>query len=347
MGIRIRNPFRSRVKARERDYSEQETAAQFAAVVGGVGRPECVSAIEACLALYDRSARAVRWNVEWWHGGHTAMAIRDLLTRGRALFWPRPTATGYLPTPAADVAITGRDPDPAKWDYELQIPMPTDSRVVKRKGNRVWHFLLGQDARNPSLGRSPLDRAIESSQLVSAIGASLRDEFQLPSARLIGGAGMPNQEQREQLQEAVKGSGGTLLMLPSARVEMNMAPARTETAPAVLQPAPSAGALAIRRQVLGELCECLGVPADLIVADTPLPGPSVIQLHRRYLATGLGPLLEIIRAELAMKTQMEITFDVSELRASDQVQLARAVHTLTQSGMDFETALEQLGWGRE
>ena len=290
---------------------------------------------------------AVRWEPDNLIGADlAALAARELLLDGNAVFHARPApGGGFDPRPASGYEVSGGEP----WTYDLRIAGPDSVRSLRRRAPGVFHFRINSDARTPWEGRAPLERAADSARALCAIEAGLRDEANIPSMRLLAlppASGMSGLRPGVTLNEALKDgrARGSVMVLHSARSGESGPPTRTESEPGQMKPSPDPNLLKWRRQLTAECVEALGVPCGLIVPDGQLNGPSVVQLHRRFLSTGITPLCEVIKTELERKAGVEVKFDLSELRLADLAAMSRAVHGLGAAGVDVERALELVGW---
>ena len=87
----------------------------------------------------------------------------------------------------------------------------------------------------------------------------------------------------------------------------------------------------------------IGVPWSLMPASQAA-GPAQREAQRQMLGTLVEPVGQLIALECGRVLEREVTLTHHRLAAADVAARARAVHVLTEVGIEKDRALELVGW---
>ena len=99
---------------------------------------------------------------------------------------------------------------------------------------------------------------------------------------------------------------------------------------------------ALRTHVFEAVLSACGVPVSLV---TDADGTSQREAYRRWYATSVTALGDLVAAELSAKLETEIRFDFSHLYATDLAGRAGAFAKLVAGGVKTDRALAIAGLG--
>ena len=236
--------------------------------------------------------------------------------------------------------VGGADPD--SWRYRLDLNGPTVTESVTRSRSSVLHFRLNGDPRQPWRGLSPLARATTTARLNGSLEKSLADEAGGPVGNLIPmveGSSV-NDDFRDALH-SLAGDVGLPQTTAGGGGDPGQRPAR-DFDPKRLGPHPPESLVRLRAQV--EICifALFGLSPSLV--NSTSDGTMARESFRRLQTSAIRPLANIIENELQRVLEVPFALSLAPLRALDTQGAARALHSLAQSGMNFDDALKASGF---
>ena len=237
--------------------------------------------------------------------------------------------------------VTGQA-DEDSWLYTITRRVP--SQPYRPLGSRRASSIAASALR---VGSDPVEReqpalpaGNTTAALLNKLEVQLTSEAAMKPARLLG-AGL-SREQREQVSDGIKAAG--IVVFPVGNRMSDSHPIHTGAVGGEYSPA----GVELHGKLGEVICSVLGCPSDLIVGS----GSSVSarESYRRFSSATVDPLLEVVMQEWKRVIGTPMKYDLSALRASDEVSRARAtgsranaVSKLVQSGVPLDEALDFAG----
>ena len=243
---------------------------------------------------------------------------------------------GMLPVEITNV--TGQA-DEASWVYTLSRPGPSAVMTAIREQAGVLNFRLRPSTRTPWRGTPSLQSGNTTATLLRKLEVQMTSEAAMKPARLLG-AGF-SREQRQDVAEGIEAAG--IVVFPLGRAGSDTRPIHTGSVSGEYTPS----GVELFEKVNELICSTLGVPSDLIIGS----GSSVSarESYRRFSSATVSPLLQTIMQEWR-RLVGPMTYDLSDLRASDQTGISRAIGSragavskLVAAGVPLPEALEIAG----
>ena len=335
-------PFGRRQRPETRNYSSVVTDALYQAAAGGAAvSAQSTGGAVAAASLWSRALAVATVTPDAMAGLLTGSVLADvglaLALDGEVLY----RLDGDRLARVDDWDITGTS-NPETWQYRCSESGPSSTETRTVPGDRVLHFRINADPRQPWRGRSPLALASETSRLAGGVESALGDEAtNAPRATVVTVA------------EGAEGLGDTLTAFRSARGKLEMpetmagglsdragAPHR-DWSPVRLGPTPPAELVALRGQVEESINACFGI--DPVLLASRGDGTLAREALRRFAATVLEPLAVIIGDEVEEKLSRRPIFDFEAVAAYDLVGRARALKGLREAGLSLADARETAG----
>ena len=232
--------------------------------------------------------------------------------------------------------------NPESWQYLLQLPTP--GGIVKRNAPAlgVVHIRINARSDSPWRGVSPLASNSNTLALAGWIERRLAQEASTTTGYLAvtpDGQGFD-----DEVAEKIKTLDGKLLSLETSAQGWGegstAAPARKDYVPARLGFSPPSALGTLRRDVREDVFGAFGVSESAALGS----GAAARESYRRFLATTIKPLSNIVQAELSDKLDVTLTLKFPELLAADLSSRSRSYKQLTEAGMTPERAAEIVGF---
>lgn len=170
---------------------------------------------------------------------------------------------------------------------------------------------------------------------------ALADEMRGPRGSLLPIQGL-NKENSAELQSDIKTLSGKLALVES---QLSMLPQGVQQTTDWNQvrigantPAPL---VELQKSIFNEVLAVCGVSPLLF--DEGASGPGAREAWRQLLFGVVAPLGRLVSSELTLKLEQEISFEWSELRASDIQGRARAFQSMVGAGIDVADARKLAG----
>ena len=313
--------------------------------------PNAIAALEAATGLYAAAfagaavtpANALTAAVS---PPVRALIARDLIRRGESLHLIRVRAgrAELLPAGSWDVRGPWREED---WFYRLDLFGPSGNITRFVPSRTVVHARYAVDPSRPWLGLSPLTWARATGTLAANLEARLGEETGGTVAHILpvpqdGGDGTEDDPLAGLKADIKAAKGGTVLTETTAAGwrEGKMSAPQRDWQPSRIGANPPAVLPALRTHVFEAVLAACGVPVSLV---TPADGTSQREAYRRWYATSVKALGDLVAAELSAKLETPISLDFSHLYASDLAGRSGSVAKLVAAGVEVERALQIAG----
>ena len=297
----------------------------------GVG---ATAAVELAAGLWERaflSATCPALSVQV-----RGMMARALLLRGEFVAFAQP---GMATLPAYSWDIHGRDTDPAGWRYRLTLPQPDSSRTIVRAGaSRVLHVRIGCRLEAPWMGRSPLEDARGTRQLLELLESRMADEASMPVGAIV-----PVPKPSDTLAADVAALRGRVLLgetMAGGWGAGESARAYRDWEARRVGPDVPAANVELWRRVQAAVLSAAGVPGDLVEES----GAGFRESWRRFLHSTIAPIGMVVEGELERLGMSPPTCTFDRLFASDLQGRARAMGSMVQAGISPASAARICGF---
>ena len=268
---------------------------------------------------------------------------RDLISRGESV-WEIGVMSGRLRLIRSSYCVVyGQSPLEETWTYQLNLPSPSGglkTRFVMAPD--VLHTRYSTDASKPWCGLDPLQRAIQSGKLLSALENLLTQEVAGASGYVLalasGTLGEDAAEEKisaiDEIIGGVKSAKGAtigielssepidLTHMKTAKPGLNVTRVGADFPQAVAE---------LRDPVRLSVLACCGIPPGFSSSDT---ATNWRESFRSFVFARVMPLSEIIAEELSMKLDEKISFDFDALSAADVQGRSRSYKSLIDGGMN-------------
>ena len=332
-----------------------ETAATGAdAIATGVAAVEIASGFygrDLSLAeVSPRNARTAAVTPGW-----LSLAGRSLARDGsfRCDIEVRGGRVALVPASSA-YAVQGTS-DPATWIWILTLFGPGDTRTRYRSNDAILNVTIGSSVARPWEGRAPWQAASLSGKLLSGIEKQLAGESQSKSGYVLPVPDLGDRGQGE-------GDDGESDPLTTLRRDLASAEGRTMLAPSMASgfgagpgtaPAPASeyvprrfGAnpptalTELRRDIERSVLASYGILPSLI--DPKSSGTALRESRRQFHGT-IVALATLIESALSEALNETVTLNMRRGKSTDSATMARAISSLTSSGMSLQDAIEAVG----
>ena len=237
-------------------------------------------------------------------------------------------------------------PDRESWRYSLTIGGPSHTRTLTAPAASVAHVLWNSESITPWRGRSPIAVAAASGSLAACVADSLTNEAAVTVARVVP---MPAGQKRAQAQaivDSIRRALGHLSFVETAYAGGGggraSAPAADWKAQRYGYDAPDSQ-VKLHQLMNEEIAVACGVPAAMM-AGARSAGPAMKEAFRQFLLLTVEPLAALVAAEVGRVIESPVRISFDALAAVDAPGRARAVHVLTEAGIDKSEAMRRAGW---
>ena len=315
--------------------------------------PTAIAALEAATALYAAAfagatvtpsntlTAAVSPPVR-------ALIARDLIRRGESLHLIRVRAGRAELLPAGSWDVRGSWSE-EEWFYRLDLFGPSGNTTRFVPARTVAHCRYAVDPARPWLGISPLTWARATGTLAANLEQRLAEETGGSVAHILpipadGGDGGEDDPLASLKADIKAARGGTVLSETTSAGwgEGKASAPQSDWQPHRIGANPPAVLPTLRTHVFEAVLSACGVPVSLV---TDADGTSQREAYRRWAATSVKALADLVAAELSAKLETEIGFDFSHLYASDLAGRSGAFAKLVAGGVSTDRALAIAGLG--
>ena len=265
----------------------------------------------------------------------------SMIRNGEAVLWIRVRAGRVELLPAGSWDVRG-DFDPQTWRYVLELPGPSTTTRITAQESDIVHPKFSTDPNRPWCGVGPLQRAAIAGRLSAEVSTALADESSMTRGGVLPmptrGDGLPELKAdlkklkgRVAFVEAHDSTGyGDSRKTPGAGWDLKRIGAN-----------PPETLVKLHDQSTREVFAAIGLNPSLF-GDAD--GTALRESYRQAVHTLIQPLGLLVAAELSEKLETEISFDFSRIMAADIQGRARALKSLTESGVAIDRALELAGF---
>lgn len=296
------------------------------------------AAEEVVCGLYERAFAQARLEGVSIDKRLMGMIGRQLAKRGECVLFAPSRA------PAVSWDIKGESAGPLSWTYMLEIGAPSGTRSVTTSAIDVWHFRVNADPAEPWRGRSPLDLAPATRQLLRRAELSLSNEAAGSVGKILTIPQGTTDTVLNAIKQDFRALAGKTAFLESTQGGWGQgpsaAPAR-DWQPTRIGPEPPEPMVRLRAQAAGMVLAAAGIPVELVEGGANTAAAR--EAWRRFLHATIQPLGEMVAEELRMKTASRVAIDFDSLMASDLAGRARAFQSMVGAGMDVAKAAALAG----
>lgn len=330
-----------------RNYTDALLAAQLGAATGETVSAAATAGVQIAAGMVGRALSIAQPDGDM--GTLTPEVLEgigvDLVRAGQSLLLLRVDPAGrprFLRSGATESTILGGG-DPSTWRYSLNVGGPSVTMVVPAVAGEVAHVRWNADSYRPWRGIAPLARASLTGALAANLERSFGHEASIVVGRAIAVAAGTSSKARSGVRIAMNDPAAGRLILPETTraFGQSQAPAQDWT-PHRLGPSFQSADPQIYRAVLSAVLSCCGVPPAL--ADPAAAGPGQRESWRSFLTGCIQPIGALLEAEVSRVLERPVVLKHHRLAAADVASRARAVHVLTEAGVEVGAARELVGW---
>ena len=348
-------------RAAQESFTDQQIALISAAARGNDAIASAVAAVEVAAGMYARdlslaevtpqNSRTAAITPSW-----LALAGRELARCGQFVCDIEIVSGAVVLQPAAFAYAVQGNADPSTWIWTLNMYGPGYARTRSRPNAGIVNIAIGRTVSRPWAGRAPWQAASLSSGMLSGIERQLSGE-----ARSKSGYVMPTPDTGDRSQGP--DDDGSTDPLTKLRADLAAAEGRTMLAPSMVSgfgagagvaPAiateymarrfganPPEALTELRRDVERSILATFGILPSLV--DPKASGTALREARRQYHAGTVVPLATLIEGSLSESLNENVKLNMRRGKATDSATLARAISSLTSSGMDLESAIVAVG----
>ena len=349
-------PFTSRKRSSEESYTQLYLRTLESALSGGTADPTAVSAVEVAAGLWARSLAMARVTppsaAALITPGVLAHVGRQLIRAGEALYVIDLDGDKLILVPASTWSVEGGY-RPSTWRFEVTLPGPSGSEVVRRPNEGVVWVPWAVDAARPHKGISPLTFAASTGRLLAGLDRNLADEAGMPTTHVVPIPTNPKKDTEDEGEDddqlaqlgsdLVKGRGSTVFVETTAAGWDEGSAAAPKTDWVVRRLGANVPDTSVRLRNDIEMCVLLACGIPTGISGAHVDGSAAKEALRRWLHVGVAPVGRLIAEELSRKLETEVNLDFRDLFASDVAARARSFHILRQSRITAAAAAEVVG----
>lgn len=278
---------------------------------------------------------------------------RDLARKGEAVYLFDTSRGRPRLLRAVVLDVSGDSPDPDDWHYRLTLQGPRSTRTVTAPARAVFHVRYGTEAYSPARGVPPLVYASLTGTLQRNLERSVGYEAAADVAQIIP---LPAGHQQTVDEDADEPPPGLIADLRAAKgrtcfpettaagYDDEKGAPRKDFDPKRAGPNPPAALVTLRRDVECSILAAFGIGAPLGPAGLS-DGTAAREAARRLWSMTISPLAALVAAELSKVLERPVTLSHARPAGwTDIAARARAVHVLTESGIDLDEAKLLVGW---
>lgn len=243
----------------------------------------------------------------------------------------------------ASSAVIRGDYRRTSWRYDLTLPAPSEQAppAYGIPYNGVVHVMMQTERSAPWRGRSPVQDAYVTTDLLASIEEGLMEEEEITRLYLLSHGPDAGGARKDFLREDLS-KGGLRLMQNGATSYPGQASrtANNEVGGRRIGPEPNANEIALRAQVSQDVLSAMGIPSGLYAARE---GSVSREAYRQWHASTLEPMGEVLRYELDKKLGRPVRINFNKLAAADINARARGFGSLVGAGVTPESALSAVG----
>ena len=219
--------------------------------------------------------------------------------------------------------------------YRLTNSYPDGQTVRNLPQDAVCHVMVNEDRDQPWIGRSPFDGL----ELLAAVEHGLLDLAGLRNKRVIASptpatnpAAATGQQdhQHDMVGEIFSRSGTEVMFMQTSRGGM-------DTLKSVdLNFAPDQYAVELRRDLISQIYECVGIPPTL--RGEAVPGQAYKTALSEWIDGHLQPMMDSVGEQLSAALESDIRFDLSPAKVPQVQDQAKIVGELVGAQVPMDEA---------
>ena len=339
-------PWTKPPKRETRSYTTASVDVLLRAAAGSgtpSGMAHATAYAEAAAGMWARAGMAATIDpaLPALTAGVRGAIFRDLVLRGESLWLIEVGRSGLRLEPASQWTVRGVGAAPDGWRYDIHRNGPDGTLASTVPAARVLHVIYSRDPLRPWEGLGPLQRAGETSDLLSALSVRMREEAGAPSALIVpmpanpddddAGDGRPDPT-RGLGSDLAAAKGGIVLAetLAGGHGDKANRPDSDWSQRRIGSEIDASYSPMLERIGMAVTTAC-GIPAGLLGANSD--GTREREGWRRFLHGTIGPVAQLLAEEVADKLDAAVAFDFAALYASDIVGRASAFQRLVTGGM--------------
>ena len=314
----MRWPFRRQTEKRALPYTDSVTALIIRQAAGTSipsGMAGLTAYAEMASGAWARAGMAANVSPDdapsvispAWLAG----AFRDMVLVGEHLSLIVVDRNGLRLDPIGSRDVKGDSPDPNRWTYSVSRETPNGTVTSTVSAEQVIHLKYSTDPKRPWRGVGPLERAGETSELLSALSVRMRQEAGAVSAVVIPDPTNPDNaddgdDRPDPTQvlaaDMVAAQGGLLF----AQTQMGGHGDRGN-APQSDWGAKRVGSMilehypALLEKAGMAVCNAMGLPPGLVGSQAD--GTNQREAWRRWAHGSVGPVARLVEEEVAAKLE--------------------------------------------
>ena len=345
-------PFGKRAETRDSSYTDALVSLLVSRATGDSAQISATWAAEISATLYSRSFAAATITPKNAVTAAITPSVmgqigRDLVRRGESLHLIDMDSGRVELRPAGSWDVRGSSRE-ADWTYRIDLHGPSSQQSRLAPSAEVIHARYQTDSGSPWRGISPLAGSHLTSDLLAALELRLSQEAAGPSGYVMPMPQAPSSgddlDPLARLVADIKGAKGSTVFSETVAGGWGegraAAPAR-DWMPSRFGANPPEALKALRSDAGMSILTACGIPPSLVMANSD--GTAQRESFRRFAMLVCEPLIDTLRAELEMKLETQVSFDLRGLWAHDLAGRAQAFQRLVAAGLDIQTAMDRSG----
>ena len=348
-------------RARE-SFTDQQIVLISAAACGNDDVATACSAVEVAAGMWSRDLSLAEVSPQNSRTVAITPALLSLVGRalarsGQIVFDIEVVSGAVVLQPAAFAYAVQGNANPSSWIWNLNVYGPSGGgRTRSRPNDGIVNIAIGRTVSRPWAGRAPWQSASLTAGMLSGIERQLRGEARSKSGYIMP---TPDTGDRSQgpdddgatdpltkLREDLTGAEGRTLLAPSMASGYGAGPGVAPSLSNEYQSrrfgiSPPEAVAELRRDVERSILSTFGILPSLV--DPKASGTALREARRQYHAGVVVPLAGLVESSLSESLNENVKLNMRRGKATDSATLARAISSLTSSGMDLESAIVAVG----
>ena len=347
-------------RARE-SFTDQQIALISSAALGNDAVATACAVIETAAGMYardlalaevtPRNSRTASINPAFLH-----LVGRELARCGQFVADIQIVSGKVVLQPAAYAYAVGGSADPASWIWTLNMYGPGYARTRSRPNDGIVNVSIGRTVSRPWAGRAPWQAASLSSGMLSGIEKQLRGESGSASGYVlpvpdVGDKGQGADDDGEAdplttLRRDLAAANGRTMLAPSMSSGFGAGPGVAPTLTNEYMARrfginPPSSVAELRRDVERSILSSFGILPSLV--DPKASGTALREARRQFHTGTVVALATLIETALSEALNEDISLNMRRGKSTDSATMARAISSLTSSGMSLQDAIEAVG----
>ena len=269
---------------------------------------------------------------------HLSSIGRSLVVDGELVFAIEVVNGALTLLPASSYSITG---DPTAWTYELTLPGPSTTITKTLTRDRVFHARYGFSKAEPWRGISPLESSGTTRRLLANLEARLGDETSGAVGAVIP---VPQVSSTAQLQSDLRALRGEVTLVESVVAGWDAgetAAPNTDFSPKRIGANPPETLRGLRKDAEESILAAAGIPASVLGRSD---GSLARESYRQFQHSVIAPVALDLARQIGQVFDVELTFSLDRLMATDLAARGRFVKQMTEAGFTLDQAARLAGF---